>query len=270
MAKRRNLNVKKMMVRKKIYFLLLIILPGLIMLSCRTWFFPRPDTGLASMVRAADPGLSHNEYVFRLLADGWPVDTLNTAANADYLADQEKSLILAHNMVRYNPRKFARLYVNEYISYFIDREFHYPGLEAILITEEGAYAARELYVELMQTRPMGLLYPAEGLSGAADSHLQYLIERRARGHAGQGGLRARIERFGTWQNRLAENIAYGSFSPHDALLYLLINDQVSARSHRRIILDPDFHYVGVARGTHPAFPTGDTYVLNYAYFFQDM
>ncbi len=257
------------MFQKKIVYSLLFILPALFLLACGTFLFPRPDTGLSSTVRASDPGLSHHEYVFRLLADGWPVDTLNTAFDADYLDDYEKSIILAHNLVRYNPRKFARLYVNEYISYFVDKEFHYPGLENILITSEGAYAARELYTELVRLRPMGLLYPSEGLSRAADSHLQDLIRRRARGHAGQGGLRARVERFGNWENRLAENIAYGSFSPHDALLYLLINDQVSARSHRRIILDADFHYVGVARATHPAFPIGDTYVLNYAYFFMD-
>ncbi len=248
---------------------MLSLLAWLFFSSCISFLFPRVDPEAISRQRAADPSLSHDEYVLRLLADGWPVDSLNTAANADYLDDDEKSIILAHNLVRYNPREFARLYVAEYISYFRGKEFHYPGLPTIMLTREGAAPAEELFAELMRSRPTGLLYPSRGLSLSARSHVNYLCELGIRGHGGQGGLRARIERQGEWGVRIAENISYGNFSAHDALLYLLIDDQVFDRSHRKILLNPGFHYIGVARDKHPAYPSGSTYVMNYAYSFRE-
>lgn len=241
----------------------------LLLASCRSFLFPQVDTEAISRQRVADPSLSHDEYVLRLLADGWPVDSLNTAASAHYLDDDEKSIILAHNLVRSDPRKFARLYVAEYITYFRSKEFHYPGLPTIMLTREGASPAEELFAELMRSRPTGLLYPSRGLSLSARSHVEYLCELGIRGHGGQGGLRARIERQGEWDVRIAENISYGNFSAHDALLYLLIDDQVFDRSHRKIVLNPGFHYIGVARDKHPAYPSGSTYVMNYAYSFSE-
>lgn len=247
-------------------FLLLLICMKTIA-ACSHLLFPDVDTAEASTMRVGDPDLSNQEYALRLLADGWPIDTLNTAALEDYLDDDMKNIILAHNLVRYDPEKFARLYVTEYISYFQNREFHYPGLETIMLTREGDSPAIELYFELIRARPVNLLYPSKGLSNAARSHLEYITNMGIRGHGGQGGLRARIEREGSWQERIAENIAYGNFSAHDAVMYLLIDDLVADRSHRKIILQPELFEVGVAKGMHPAYPTGYSYVINYAYDF---
>lgn len=246
------------------YFSLISLI---LFISCASLLFPRVDKSQASTMRVADPELTNEEYARRLFADGWPVDTLNTAANDDYLDDDEKNIILAHNLVRYDPGKFSRLYVTEYISYFQGNRFYYPDINTILLTKEGSDPARELYFELLKANPMDLLYPSKGLSGAAKSHVQYLCERGIRGHRGQGGLPARIEQFGTWDNIIAENIAYGSFSAHDAVLYLLIDDHVFDRSHRKIILNPSLHLVGVAKDRHPFYPTGYSYVINYAFSF---
>ncbi len=241
-----------------------------LMSSCLGIFPARITTGEMSRQRVGTPALTNKEYVERLTLDGWPAEILNTAAHAHYLNDDEKNLILAHNLVRHNPQQFARQYVAEYISYFRGNEFHYPGLNTILITHEGVTPAIELYRELMNTPPMGLLIPSEGLSQAADLHLQYLVRNVTRGHDGQGGMQARIERFGNWQNKIGENITYGNFSAHDALLFMLIDDQVPDRSHRQIILTPEFRLLGVAKAMHPAFPTGYSYVMNYAFHFEEL
>lgn len=236
--------------------------------SCSALFLPGIDKKGASTARVGDPGLTNAEYAQRLKHDGWPVEVLNTAAEADFLDDNKKNLVLAHNLVRFDPGKFAQLYVAEYLQYFRDREFHYPGMRTILITREGDEPARELYYELMRTRSMGLLQPSEALSEASRSYVRFLCENNARGHGGQGGLIARLKRYGTWQTRVAENIVYGSFSPHDALLFLLIDDHVYDRSHRKIILDSDLRLIGAGKDVHPSFPTGFTYVVNYAYYFR--
>ncbi len=247
----------------------LFIALSLALFSCSYFFVPAIDQGDASRLRVGDPGLNNREYVARLKADGWPADSLNTAVDIDFLDDDEKNLVLAHNLVRSDPERFARLYVTEYISYFREREFHYPDIEPILLTMEGKDPAVELYYDLIRWEGAGLLFPSKGLSQAAASHVRYISELGIRGHGGQGGLRARIERFGTWERKIAENISYGNFSAHDAILYMLIDDQVFERSHRKIIMDPDFYYIGVAKDIHPRYPTGYTYVINYAHTFSE-
>ncbi len=227
------------------------------------------DTSLMSTIEVGAPDLNNEEYVQRLILDGWPADILNTAADAYYLDDDEKNMVLAHNLVRFDPKRFAQLYVSEYSSYFDDLEFRYPSLRSVLLTTEGLIPLKELYRELMKTKPMELLYPSKGLSKAAQLHMDYLIEHNKRGHDGQGGLAARIERFGEWDYIIGENISYGNFSAHDALLYLLIDDDVPDRSHRTIIIDPMFKFIGVAKGEHPSFSREYSYVLNYANGFKD-
>lgn len=237
--------------------------------ACDIILLLRVDTSKMSTARVASPALSNDEYARRLEQEGWPVELLNTAAKTPFLDDDEKNLILAHNLVRYDPRQFALLYVAEYITYFQGKRFHYPGIRTIMITHEGVDPAIELYRELIQLRPMGLLLPSYGLTQAARMHINYLAENNKRGHMGLGGLRARVEQFGQWDNIIGENIAYGNFSAHDALLFLLIDDEVFDRSHRHIILNPQFNFIGAGKGFHPGFPNGSSYVINYANNFID-
>ncbi len=250
-------------------FVLLLLFFLLLHTSCYRIMLTRIDTAGMSRMRVGAPGLSNMEYARRLSADGWPADSLNTAAAVGYLNDDEKNLILAHNLVRHNPQKFAELYVTEYIAYFRGREFHYPGLRKILLTREGARPAIDLYHQLLRTEPMDLLYPTPGLHKSARLYMDYLIENDARGHDGLGGIGSRVSQFGLWKTKIGENISYGNFSAHDALLFLLIDDQVRDRSHRKVILLPEFRYVGTAKGMHPSFPAGHSYVINYADYFTE-
>lgn len=249
---------------------LIFILPiGLLLLaSCMRLFLPVDYSGVSSQ-KVAERYLSNEEYAARLEADGWPVNELNTAADHQYMDDEEMNLILAHNLVRHDPVKFARQYVTEYITYFKGTEFHYPGRDLVMLTEEGDEPATELYRELLNTKPVGILFPSQGLHEAAISHADYLVRNETRGHDGQGGLIARVEREGEWEQQIGENITYGSFSPHDALMYMLINDKVADRTHRKNILNPGFRFIGVAMDYHPLFPDGEIYVINYAFYFRE-
>jgi uncharacterized protein YkwD len=51
-------------------------------------------------------------------------------------------------------------------------------------------------------------------------------------------------------------------------LQLLVDDGVSDRGHRRNLLDPRWHYVGVACGSHYRYQT--MCVLDFAVQFQDV
>jgi uncharacterized protein YkwD len=48
-------------------------------------------------------------------------------------------------------------------------------------------------------------------------------------------------------------MTFGPTTAHDVVAALLIDDGISDRGHRRNVLDPDIHLVGVACGTHASY-----------------
>ena len=223
----------------------------------------------ASQVMAGDPGLTNQQYAERLQKDGWPVDLLNTAANLDFLSHDEKNTVLAHNLVRFNPRKYAELYVAEYVSYYRFASFKYPGMSAGFFTLEGVNLAIDLYRELKCLKPLPILYPSKNLSKAALNHANYQMKTSQIGHGGRGGTIARVESVGSWDLVVVENIFYGNWSGHDAVLALLIDDGVPDRGHRKNILLEDIKVIGVGHSDHPMF-RGGVYVIKYTGGFEDI
>ena len=262
-----NLKNKATGVKYYVAVIILTVVIGL-QVSCSVMTRATPELTVSS-VAAADAGLSNREYAARLREDGWPVELLNTAANSPYLSDIEKNMVLAHNLIRYNPTKYARLYVAEYKKYFRGLEFHYPGMDVIILTNEGIKPVVELYNELKKSEPLPLFYPSQRLSRAASSHAEYQSRNGEIGHGGQGGVRARIEREGDWERVIGENIAYGNWSGHDAVLGLMIDDGVPDRGHRANILKKEFRVLGLAHRSHPRFD-GGVYVIKYAGGFEDV
>jgi hypothetical protein len=249
----------------------LIFAFALIVLS--TAFFPGREDVTAGSGMTGNPvipsgRLSNTAYSGLLREAGWPVEILNTAAEATYLSDEEKNLVLAMNLIRHDPGKYADMFVAPAISYYRGMEYRFPAREEILMTREGVLPARELYRELKASLSLPLFYPSEGMSRAAASHAGEQSRSGRIGHAGQGGMRARIEREGRWSGVIAENIAYNSPSAHEAILGLMIDDGVPDRGHRVNMLKENLKMVGVAWATHPRF-TGGVYVVKYAEEFWD-
>jgi uncharacterized protein YkwD len=67
--------------------------------------------------------------------------------------------------------------------------------------------------------------------------------------------------------RIAENIAYGGTSARQVIIYLLIDDGVQDRGHRKNFIQPEFKTVGVSVGFHPEYKT--MCVMDFAGFFVD-
>ncbi|MFW5707928.1 MAG: CAP domain-containing protein [Bacteroidota bacterium] len=209
---------------------------------------------------------SNEEYAAYLEADGWPVEKLNTGKDADYLSDEEKNLILAHNLIRHDPAKFSKLYVYPRFQYF--RGTLYAAPEIIpLRTREGIEAVRELYLELLETEPLPLFYPSKGMSKAAADHAMYMKRTGTASHEGKGGAGARVNRYGKWIKGLAENLAWGISNSHETVVNLMIDDGVGGRGHRRNILSPEYTKIGVAIDKHPRMTI--SYVMKYAVDFEE-
>jgi hypothetical protein len=226
------------------------------------------QTAIGAIRHFANPqGTQTNiDYASKCKADGWNVDLLNTASSSDFLSDEEKNLILATNMVRSNPAKFAELYVKELLGYYRGKQILYP-MEDPVTTKEGITPASQLYRILLRTKPMGILTPSEGMSLAALDLAQRQSISGRTGHEDRNSLNRRLSQFGKWRGCIAENIAYGYTSGHYALLALLIDDGVPSRGHRQAILNPEFQMIGIGSATHKRY--GWSFVIAYACDYTD-
>ncbi len=188
---------------------------------------------------------------------------LNTAANASYLSPLEKEIIFEINLFRSNPAKYAEEYISPLARNYQKNILYYPGDKPIRTTE-GVKALHECVRELKKATPKSILYPSEALTKAADDHCRDQSKTGRTGHIGSdnSNLKTRIERYGKWKVRIAENIAYGNTSARQIIIFLLIDDNVKNRGHRVNLLHPDFKMIGVSTGAHPEYLT--MCVMNFA------
>ncbi len=185
---------------------------------------------------------------------GWEINTLNTASEANYLSSLEKEIILEINKLRSDPKRYAEDYIAPLAKKYDRRLLYYPG-DQPLLTKEGVNALYECVRDLKRQQPLPIIYPSEGLTLAARDHVNDQSKTGRTGHQGSdsSNMRNRIERYGKWEKRIAENIAYGGKTAQQIVIYLLIDDGVRDRGHRKNFLNPDFRMVGVATGNHPQY-----------------
>lgn len=181
---------------------------------------------------------------------------LNTAKNASYLTPIEKEVIYEINLFRTNPAKYARDYIVPLAKYYERKILHYPNDNSIM-TNEGIKALNECVNVLKKASPLPIMQPSKSLSLAANDHQKDQAKTGKTGHTGgdNSDMKERVERYGEWQVRIAENIAYGNTSARQIIIFLLIDDGVKSRGHRANLLHPDFNTVGVACGKHPVYET---------------
>jgi uncharacterized protein YkwD len=193
----------------------------------------------------------------------WPIKELDTARDVSYLSEKEKDIILEMNMVRSNPKKYAEQNIFWMNVFYNGKMLEIPGKIA-LKTEEGKEAFDECMVVLKKAEPASILKPAKGMTRACEL-LVYDQELTGNtGHKDSGGNQPvdRLLKFGEFSGYFAENIHYGDIEPRFTVISLLIDDGVRSRGHRKNILNPEFHYAGVATGQHKTF--GGMCVINYA------
>lgn len=208
-----------------------------------------------------EPLLTNLEFAEQCRAEGWDVDFLNTGAAAGFLSDEEKNHILATNMARTNPTKYAELYVKEVMSYYQGKELIYPG-EIPIMTKEGKTPVLQLYRQMLKTQPMGILFPSPGMSLAAQNHADSQIKNGKVGHGPRNASSKRLLQYGQWQISMGENISYGPQSGHRSLIALLIDDGVRSRGHRKNIFNKEYNRIGVGSAPHKKYRW--SFVITYA------
>lgn len=188
---------------------------------------------------------------------------LNTAKDAAYLDELEQQVIQELNKVRSNPKRYAEAYLEELRTDFNGKLFTYPG-QVTVRTQEGISPLNECIQVLKKTAPVPIIKSAEGLTRATEELLKDQQKHGGIGHIARNGSnpQKRIEKYGEWDICLAEDITYGSFEARQIVIFLLIDDGVPDRSHRKNILNPCFRFAGVAYGAHPSYQS--MCVIDYA------
>ena len=181
---------------------------------------------------------------------------LNTAANVTYLTAIEKEIVHEINRFRSNPPAYAEEYLVPLTKYYDRKVFHYPNDKPI-VTKEGVRALKECIRILKDASPLPIIYPSRGLTRAANDHVKDQGKTGKTGHKGgdYSSSKDRIERYGNWNISIGENISYGGVTPRQILIFLLIDDGVHDRGHRKTLLNQDFKAVGVAFVKHPVYET---------------
>jgi len=207
----------------------------------------------ASLAGAA-PGLGAQDW-------NWDIALLDTARASPYLSETEKDVILELNKARSDPARYAEMYIRPRLTAFRGGLYSPKGGTPIS-TQEGVRAVEECYRAMRSAKPLGLLYPREGLSRGARDHVRDQGASGATGHYGRDGSDPgkRASRYGTGD--AGENIAYGADSAAEIVRQLLIDDGVPDRGHRLNTLAPEYRYAGAAVGGHPRY--GTMCVINFS------
>lgn len=175
--------------------------------------------------------------------------------DADYLTKQERTLVAEINLARTQPKKYAS-FIEAWVSHYDGKVRKLPDRTPIR-TKEGVAALRETITYLKRREPLHALQPRRGLSYGARDHVADMGPSGGTGHRGydDSDSAERVNRYGRWQRKVAENIAYGSEDPREIIIRLIVDDGVKSRGHRANIFDADFGVVGVAFGYHHIFGT---------------
>ena len=172
----------------------------------------------------------------------WPawgadvVRSLNSAADSEYLNEEEKKVILFMNMARHDGPLFARTFLQSYIQ------------EKNL--ETSSYI-RSLQRDLKHTTGLVSLIPEKDLTAVAQGHARKSGNKGSTGHS---GFKKRFEPLlGNPYTQVGENCSYGYEQAIDIVISLLIDEGIKSLGHRHSILSEDFNSIGVAIRPHKSY-----------------
>ncbi|GFO54446.1 serine protease [Geomonas sp. Red276] len=177
-----------------------------------------------------------------------------------------RQVVAEANLARTQPRRYAQ-YLRELRRSYWGKFYRAPGSVATVVTSEGGAAVDEAIAFMERQSPLPPLTWSDGLAEAAAELVRDEGQNGDVGHQGlrSGTMQQRIERHGTWSNRIAENIGYGPEDPRLMVMELIIDDGVPDRGHRKNIFSRAFNVAGAACGPHPVYR--NMCVIDFASFF---
>lgn len=168
--------------------------------------------------------------------DRWDKDVieeLHTAAQTEYLNEEEVKVILFMNMARHDGPLFVETFLQSYIQ---DNQM------------ERTKFVKSLIRDLNKTSKLHPLVPEKDLTAVAQGHAK---KTGASGRVGHQNFNKRFEPLmGNPYNHVGENCSYGFDKAIDIVMSLMIDEGISDMGHRKNILSDQFNSVGVAIRPH--------------------
>jgi uncharacterized protein YkwD len=194
-------------------------------------------------------------YLILLLIPVAALTQSNKTSEPGYLSSSEKAVVSEMNIARTSPKQYAT-FLEQFRKHYDGKLLKLPG-ETPILTKEGTSAVAEAIRSLRSQKPVPPLRPSKGMSLGAKDHIRDLRTSGVSQHEGSDGSQTwdRVNRYGTWQKMIGENISFGHDKARNIVMTLIVDDGVPNRGHRKNIFNPDFRVVGVACGEHPAYRT---------------
>ena len=177
-----------------------------------------------------------------------PVSTNAPSYSSYALPTTEEAILDEINAVRSDPQKYIG-YLEEYRKNFKGNTVTIVGAVP-MVTVEGVTAVDDAISFLKTTTKLPPYLPSKGLTQSANLQLKDLMEDSSIGHKSKdgGNLTTRLEKFGMTGNIYAENITYGTKTPRDILMLMILDDGVKSRSHRKNVFSTEFKIIGLGFG----------------------
>jgi len=192
-------------------------------------------------------------FLILLFSPFWGSPQSSSVEEAKFLSPLENALVYEINMARTAPKDYASL-LEQYRKYYDKKILRLPG-ETPILTKEGVRVVVEAIRFLHSIQPLPPLIPSKGMSSGAKDHARDQGSSGSSQHKGSDGSQPsdRVNRYGTWEKSIGENISYGGNQARDIVMGLIIDDGVPSRGHRKNIINSDFRVIGVACGPHPTY-----------------
>jgi uncharacterized protein YkwD len=117
--------------------------------------------------------------------------------------------------------------------------------------------AKSLVEELKKRTPVDSLKISAALAATAKAHATDMGTKNKVGHNSSNGITfdKRLRLRAKAKGAIAENCDYGNTRPLDIVMSLLIDDGIENLGHRKNVLEPRLHFVGIAIEPHKKYGT---------------
>jgi hypothetical protein len=179
----------------------------------------------------------------------------NTAANASYLSNEEKNIVMYMNLIRLDGEKFYYTFLEDYINNYNAKVRKYRNYNELRITRTNLYYT-SLLKHLRGVKNLQMFYPDDKLTSLSRNHAQDLNRNNLDTHESSNGdkFSKRLSKY--FPNKaMSENIDFGYSNSLDIVCHLLLDCGVPSLGHRFNLLDQKYklNTVGVSIQPHPSY-----------------
>jgi hypothetical protein len=170
-----------------------------------------------------------------LYSDEWndpKYEHCNTAANVNYMNEEEKNIIYILNLVRTNPNLFAKTVLKKY-----------PATSGKTYLTNDIYYYKSLMDKLLSLQALNALGPDNSCYNSAQCHAS------SSGASGYVGHERKNRECKEKKYYYGECCEYGHDDALDIVMSLLIDENVPSLGHRDICLSP-YKFIGVSMQPH--------------------